>query len=616
MSSFFGPPLFWVLHRVEDLIQADQTTLNEDALVGKNSLWSKTLRDEVLLERDADVDADDFDSDFEDDDTTPEIDEPDDSSQCNMEMGEIITKLLDKAAIETEDEEPESEVEEQDQGPEEDTSKPATEESESPEGAENLLDETTIEIEDEEPEQSDIEEQDQGLEEDTSKPATEESESSEGADQDELESDGEEKDEVSEQADDDEMEKQAPVTGKVTADSSSIEQEKAEQVELAEVDETKLDSVPMEESPPAADVPSEVDEPKLDSVPVEESPPAADVPSEPAAEEVPEPTFEDQTSEDVAVEQQVVKKDEDKPLLPEKAERKVMIEVQEADLCIEEGKSEQVDLAEMDEPKLDSVPVEEIPPSTDVPSEPVFEELPTVTVDEESESEEDEESESESDEESESDYFVEKEEKSEYVVEEEEESNKIEPEGTHVYQRSILDPEALAALEKADELKREEKTKTIQVVLAKLISASEDGQDIDPEALAALQKAATKVVYLCLTNADDLRNDVFPDSGETTASLMSHALLEEAEEYYSERGNESSADFSAALQSFMAGNGDESEECQDIDPEALAALKKVATKVLYRCLKNADDLKDDVLHSWDMTASLMRDALLEEAEKF
>lgn len=222
-------------------------------------------------------------------------------------------------------------------------------------------------------------------------------------------------------------------------------------------------------------------------------------------------------------------------------------------------------------------------------------------------------------EESESESEVYEESESESVVEQEEKSKKMEPEGIHVDQ-DIFDPEVLAALPKAEESKEEENTTTmIQEVLAKLISASEEGQDMDPEALTALQKAATKVVYVCLKNADDFKDD-FLHSGETTVSLMSHALLEEAEKYYSNKqGNEeSSTDYSAALQSVMAGNGDESEEGQEdsIDPEVLTALQKAATKVLYRCLKNADDLEDDVLHSWEMTASLMRHALLEEAETY
>jgi hypothetical protein len=204
--------------------------------------------------------------------------------------------------------------------------------------------------------------------------------------------------------------------------------------------------------------------------------------------------------------------------------------------------------------------------------------------------------------------------KSKYV-EEEEESKKMEPEGTHLDQE-ILDPEVLAALKEAEVAK----TTRIQEVLAKLIHASQEGRQdsIDPEALTALESAATKVVYICFEFADDCTDDNL-HSGETTASLMSHALLVEAEEYYSkQQGNEaSSIDYAAALQSVMAGNGDESEEGRQVmDPEALTAFKKAATKVLYLFLKNADYCEDDVLHSWELTASLMRHELLEEAEKF
>jgi hypothetical protein len=166
MSSFFGPPLVWVVHQVEQLpIQADdeETILNHHqdvtSIVGNTtSVWDKTLRDELLLERYANNDCCDFDfedDDDDDDDTT--IDEHDDSTQSDTETREIsITKVLDTATMENEEEEePESDIEEQ----EEFSTKPGgIEESESPEGADQEELESDVEEEDDESEQADDDE--------------------------------------------------------------------------------------------------------------------------------------------------------------------------------------------------------------------------------------------------------------------------------------------------------------------------------------------------------------------------------------------------------------------------------------------------------------------------
>jgi hypothetical protein len=61
--------------------------------------------------------------------------------------------------------------------------------------------------------------------------------------------------------------------------------------------------------------------------------------------------------------------------------------------------------------------------------------------------------------------------------------------------------------------------------------------------------------------------------------------------------------YSAALQSSRTGNDDESEEGKGIvDQEAPVALKTTTTKLANLCLKTADDMKDNVLHSGEMTA--------------
>jgi hypothetical protein len=108
------------------------------------------------------------------------------------------------------------------------------------------------------------------------------------------------------------------------------------------------EQAPVSEKDTAEPSVEEEDELKLDSVPMETITSATDVAFQPAVEEVPEPTFEEQKPEAFAVEEQVAKKDEVKPDLSDKEKRKLAIE-EELTKIVKE--TEQSELEEEIEPE-------------------------------------------------------------------------------------------------------------------------------------------------------------------------------------------------------------------------------------------------------------------------
>jgi hypothetical protein len=186
-----------------------------------------------------------------------------------------------------------------------------------------------------------------------------------------------------------------------------------------------------------------------------------------------------------------------------------------ADPYVEQGKSEQVDLAEMDEPKLDTVPVEETPPAADVPSEPAAEEVQVQSFEDQ--------------------------------------------------------PSADVAVEQQDEVRPllSEKAKRkvmIKEELAKIIKETEENEleeELEPEAVAALEKAAMIVAYR--KKYYDVFKDEFIYFPTVTATFLNYALIEEAEKYYYDEDDEFPMNYSAALRSVAGMSAADNEDDADED---------------------------------------------------
>ena len=95
-------------------------------------------------------------------------------------------------------------------------------------------------------------------------------------------------------------------------------------------------------------------------------------------------------------------------------------------------------------------------------------------------------------------------------------------------------------------------------------------EEMEKQAYEALEKAALVVCYR--KKYYDVMNDEFIHFPTVSKTIISYALMEEAEKYYYEEDDEFPMDYSAALRSVVTTNmiGDDNND--DIDEEYMAKL--------------------------------------------
>lgn len=122
-----------------------------------------------------------------------------------------------------------------------------------------------------------------------------------------------------------------------------------------------------------------------------------------------------------------------------------------------------------------------------------------------------------------------------------------------------------------------EKEKRIQMIkdeLQKIIQQAEeeelDGEEMEKEAVEALEKAALVVAYR-KKYYDVMKDELFyfPSVGRT---IISYALMEEAEKYYYDEEDEFPMSYSAALRSVVTANLGDDDDDTDEDYMAKLAL--------------------------------------------